>query len=269
MPANALIMVVDDDQQIREMLRAALTGAGHDVVEAADGLKALEMLEENLPDLILVDMKMPGMDGLSVIEEVRNRDPQLPVIMLTGHGTTQTAVQAMKFGACDFIQKPFDIQRLRDAVSTSLQSRAFRREVWRMRDEQVKRLGEIGTNLIGSSPSMRKVYRTIRQVSSSPTTTVLIQGESGTGKELIAKAVHLCSERKDKAFVEINCAALTESLLESEIFGYEPGAFTGAVNKGKPGLFEVADGGTIFLDEIGEMGLPLPVSYTHLTLPTN
>jgi len=257
MAANAVVMVVDDDAQLRSLVGTVLARAGHEVVEAADGEEALRLLDEKLPDLILTDLAMPKMDGARLIEEVRRRDPMLPMIVLTGLGTVDVAVEMMRKGACDFITKPFKIDQLSGSVKKALGSRLFRRDVLRLRSEQCDRLGEVGATLIGASPRMIAVYRTVKQVAHSPTTTVLIQGESGTGKELIARAIHGSSARREKCFMDINCAALTESLLEAEIFGYEKGAFTGAANSGKPGLFEVADGGTVFLDEIGEMSLPL------------
>jgi two-component system response regulator AtoC len=257
MATNAVVMIVDDDAQLRSLVGTVLTHAGHDVVEAADGEAALNLLDEKLPDLILTDLAMPKMDGLRLIEEVRKRDPLLPMIVLTGLATVDKAVEMMRHGACDFIAKPFNIGQLNNSVKKALGSQLFRRDVLRLRSEQCGRLGEIGTVLIGAGPQMIAVYRTLKQVAHSPTTTVLIQGESGTGKELIARAIHLASDRRNKCFMDINCAALTESLLEAEIFGYEKGAFTGAANSGKPGLFEVANGGSVFLDEIGEMSLPL------------
>ncbi len=257
MAANAVVMVVDDEANIRALVNQVLTAEGHDVVEAADGEEALRKLDERLPDLLITDLRMPGMDGMQLIEAARKRDPALSLIMASAHGDIQTAVQALKLGACEFIEKPFNPEQLRAVVRRALESQIFRRQVMGIRDEQCHRLGEIGSVMIGASPKMTAVYRTLRQVAKSPTTTVLIQGESGTGKELIAKAIHLCSSRRHQRFMEINCAALTETLLEAELFGYEKGAFTGAVTTGKPGLFEVANGGTVFLDEIGEMSLPL------------
>jgi two-component system response regulator AtoC len=257
MATNAVVMIVDDDAQLRSLVGTVLMHDGHDVVEAADGEAALNLLDEKLPDLILTDLAMPKMDGSRLIEEVRKRDPLLPMIVLTGLATVDKAVEMMRKGACDFIAKPFNIGQLNGSVKKALGSQLFRRDVLRLRSEQCGRLGEVGTVLIGAGPKMIAVYRTLKQVAHSPTTTVLIQGESGTGKELIARAIHLASDRRNKCFMDINCAALTESLIEAEIFGYEKGAFTGAANSGKPGLFEVANGGAVFLDEIGEMSLPL------------
>ena len=257
MSANALVLVVDDDSRVRALIRKFLEMDGHEVIEAGNAEEALAEIDNALPDLALVDLKMPRMDGMALVEEALKHDSCLSLIMLTGHGTIETAVEAMKRGACDFIEKPVRMEHLQSAVRRALENQMLRREVFRIRSEQRKRLGQIGSVLIGAGPKMMAVYRTIKQVAKSPTTTVLIQGESGTGKELIARAVHMCSDRKDQRFMDINCAALTETLLEAEIFGYEKGAFTGAVTSGKTGLFEATDGGTVFLDEIGEMGLPL------------
>ena len=257
MPVSALIMVVDDEPKIGQLVRHALSSDGRDVVNSSDPIAALDRLDECLPDLLLVDLKMPKMDGLAFMEEARRRDPSLPMVMMTAHGTIATAVEAVRCGACDFIEKPFDIQRLRSTVDTALQNQSLRREVMRLRSEQRGRFGDLGSAFICASPKMASIYRLVKQVSKSPTTTVLIEGESGTGKELIARAVHLASDRRDARFVDINCAALTPTLLEAELFGYEKGAFTGALSTGKSGLFEAADGGTVFLDEIAEMSLPL------------
>jgi len=257
MAANAVVMIVDDEPKLRNLVRAGLSGEGHDIIEAATAEEALTRLSERLPDLLIVDMMMPKMSGMDLIEQARKHDPCLSIIMLTGHGTVDTAVKAMKLGACDFIAKPFRMDRLRLAVRSAIESQALRREVFQLHHEQTGRFGKIGSMLIGTSRPMKSVYRMVKQVAKSPTTTVLIQGESGTGKELIARAIHLSSNRRDERFMDINCAALTETLLEAELFGYEKGAFTGAVTTGKIGLFEAANGGTVFLDEIGEMGLAL------------
>ena len=257
MKANPLIMIVDDEAKIRDLLKTVLVKKGYDVVEVPDAEAALGMLDNTLPDLLIVDMMMPKMNGMQLIAEAKQRDQCLSVIMLTAQGDVTTAVDAMQRGACDFISKPFEVENLYDAVEKALANQMLRREVIKLHDEQNGKFGELGSMLIGASDEMTRVYRLIKQVAQSPSATVLIQGESGTGKELIAKAVHLSSSRRDRRFMEVNCAALTESLLEAELFGYEKGAFTGAVNTGKAGLFEAANGGTIFLDEIGEMGLPL------------
>jgi len=257
MKPTPLILVVDDDENIRRLVQTGLAKEGYDAIEAAEAESALTLLDERLPDLMIVDMKLPGMDGMDLIAEARKRDGCLSVIMFTGHGEVETAVEAMRRGARDFIPKPFAMERLYDAVKKALDAQALRREVMMLHSDQKKHFGELGSTLIGASPAMKNIYRMIKQVAKSPTATVLIQGESGTGKELIAKAIHMSSSRRNRRFMDINCAALTETLLEAELFGYEKGAFTGAVNTGKMGLFEAANGGTVFLDEIGEMGLQL------------
>ena len=257
MRAKPFIMIVDDETKIRHLLKTLLVKKGYDVVESPDAETALAMLDETLPDLLIVDMMMPKMDGMQLIHEVKQRDPCLAVIMLTAQGDVTTAVAAMQRGACDFVAKPFEVEDLYGAVEKSLSDRSLRREVIQLHEEQRSKFGKLGSMLIGASDEMKRVYRLIKQVAQSPNATVLIQGESGTGKELVAKAIHLASGRRDRRFMEVNCAALTESLLEAELFGYEKGAFTGAVTTGKTGLFEATNGGTIFLDEIGEMGLPL------------
>ena len=263
MQANAVVLVVDDDSQIRTLVRALLTKEGHEVREAADATEALRCMDEHLPDLLICDVVLPNTDGLHLIEQARKRDPGLALLMMSGQGSIDTAVQAMRRGAGDFISKPFEVERLRDAVRKSLSGQMLRKEVLRLRSDATKP-SDGSSVIIGSSLKMASVFRTLKQVAKSPATTVLIQGESGTGKELVARAVHAASDRRAKKFVEVNCAALTESLLEAELFGYEKGAFTGAASTGKPGLFEVAHGGTIFLDEIGEMTLPFQAKFLRV-----
>ena len=191
------------------------------------------------------------MNGIEFLRQARQRDPNLTVIMMTGHAAIDTAVEAIKLGAYDYVQKPFKLERLAHLVERAIESQALRREVLLLRAKDGAESDESHA-LVGQSKPMREVYHIIKQVANSPATTVLVQGESGTGKELVARAIHYASARRDKRFVEVNCAALTETLLESELFGYEKGAFTGAADTGKIGLFEAGDGGTIFLDEITE-----------------
>jgi len=257
MPAQAVVMVVDDDSEIRYTLTEALADEGYDVIATGSAEEALSRLEEVLPDMMLIDIKMPQMDGMALLEEAKKRDPNLTAIMLTGYGSVDSAVDAMRAGAFDFIEKPFRMNRLKVAIRKALENQSLRREVLRLRAEHRQREGDIGSLIIGDSPAMKQIYRVIRQVAKSPAATVLVHGESGVGKELIARAIHNCSSRRNARFVDINCAALTESLLEAELFGYEKGAFTGAATTGKQGLFEAANGGTIFLDEIGEMPVAL------------
>ena len=251
--SNAVIVIADDERSIRLALTQALGSNGYEVHEADTAATALKCIEENIPDLVLLDHKFPDGDGLEILQQAKEIDPNLQVIMLTGHGTVDLAVDAMRAGAVNFLEKPFQMDHLRAAVEKALEARALRKEVFLLRREQ----GQMPeTPIVGQSKAVRECYRTVKQVAESPTSTILITGESGTGKELFARAAHFLSPRKSEAFVDINCAALTESLLEAELFGYEKGAFTGANTQGKIGLFDAANGGSIFLDEIGEMDLP-------------
>jgi DNA-binding NtrC family response regulator len=255
---DALILIVDDEETIRSSLKEALSEEGHEVFVAQDCEEAFKKIEDILPDLILVDLRMPGMDGMTMLEKVRAKDPTMLVIVMTGYGTIDSAVEAMKLGAYDYLAKPFKLDHLKLVVEKALGTQALRREVLELRAKQQRDYGgESNGQLVGQSEQIKKIYRFIKQVSKSSTSTVLIHGESGTGKELVAKAIHNTSTRKEHHFMEINCAALTESLLEAELFGYEKGSFTGAAAAGKPGLFEVANKGTVFLDEIGEMSISL------------
>jgi len=256
MRTNAVILVVDDEESIRYSLKRRLSRDGYEVHVASSGEQGLEQLERTVPDLVLTDMRMPRMDGLAFIAEARSRDGALPILAMTGFGGVDTAVAAMRCGASDFLEKPFDLDTVAQRVGEALQDCTLRKEVLLFEPEVCPGHGEADP-LLGRSRAMRGIYRTIKQLSRSASTTVLIEGESGTGKELIARAIHLTSTRREKPFVAVNCAALTETLLEAELFGYEKGAFTGAAATGKIGLFEAADGGTIFLDEIGEMGFEL------------
>jgi DNA-binding NtrC family response regulator len=254
--AHAVIVVGDDERGIRLALDQALKMDGYEVHLAETAKETLRCIEENVPDLVLLDLRLPDGDGLEVLQKAREIDPSLQVIMLTGHGTVDVAVRAMRAGAVNFIEKPFQLEHLKASVEKALEHRALRKEIFLLRREQ-DQLPE--TPIVGSSKAIRECYRVLKQVAQSPTSTVLITGESGTGKELFARAAHHLSPRKEKPFVDVNCAALTESLLEAELFGYEKGAFTGASTQGKIGLFDAANGGTIFLDEIGEMDLSLQV----------
>ena len=249
-----VVLVVDDEPGIRWSISQLLKVSGYEVAAAETAEEGLEKVDARLPDLVLADVRMPGMDGMSFIKELHKRDPLLPVIAITGYGTVDRAVEAMKIGAVDFLEKPYRKERLREAVKKALEGQALRKEIVQLEAEQDVQL-DSGI-LIGKSKPIREIYRVIKQLANSPNSTVLIQGESGTGKELIARAVHYTSARRSERFVEINCAALTKELLESELFGHEKGSFTGATTA-KPGLFEVANKGTIFLDEIGEMNVAL------------
>ncbi len=243
------ILVADDDAGMRDSLTRALRREGFAVVPAEDGTAALEALRRGRVDLLVADLRMPGLDGLELLRAAKLLAPETEIVVISGHGTVEEAVEAMKEGAYDFLTKPFDRGALIRTVRQALERRALileNRSLQRRLDE-LTGAGE----LIGQSPAIRGVLDLVRQV--APTSaTVLIQGESGTGKELVARALHDLSQRRGKPFVRVNCAALPETLLESELFGYEKGAFTGAVGR-KEGRFQLADGGTLLLDEVGDL----------------
>ena len=254
---NAVILIVDDEPNIRTLLKRRLSQDGYEVHVAASAEQGLDQLERLMPDVVITDLRLPQMDGASFIMAVREHDSTVPVFAISGYGSVDVAVEVMKCGATDFIAKPLKLDALAERVRGSLERRALRKEVLQLRPEGRGIPAEGDEVLLGRSPEMRRIYRVIKLLSRSASTTVLIEGESGTGKELVAKAIHCTSSRRDEPFVAVNCAALTETLLEAELFGYEKGAFTGAAATGKIGLFEAANGGTIFLDEIGEMGFDL------------
>jgi two-component system response regulator AtoC len=243
---TARILIVDDEQKMRRVLDMALRGMGHDVVQAADGVEALDRIGEAPFDMVLTDMRMPRMNGLELLRSLRERGEEVPVVVLTAHGTVESAVEAMKLGAVDYIIRPFEMETVELAVTRALAMGVVRRENRYLRDEVAKGWGEF----IGRGPLMEQLYGMIKQVAPARTT-VFITGETGTGKELVARAIHGASGR-DGLFVPINCAAIPADLLESELFGYQKGAFTGAV-RDKMGKFELASGGTLFLDEVTEM----------------
>jgi two-component system nitrogen regulation response regulator GlnG len=245
--------VVDDEEGVRWALTKALQRAGHRVLLAADGDAGLAAAMDAGVELVLLDLRLPGRDGLAVLKELLARRPDLPVIMLTAHGTLPVAVEAMKAGAYDYIGKPFDTDELLLVVAKALEARALAAEVSRLRagDDAAVELGGI----VGSGPAMQQIFKAVGKVAGTELT-VLLRGESGTGKELIARAIHENSRRRGKPFVPVNCAAIPRELLESELFGHERGAFTGAV-AARRGRFEQAEGGTLFLDEIGDMDLGL------------
>lgn len=242
------IMIVDDEKNTREGLKWALESTGAEIFLADDGEQALIKLGSIPVDLIVSDLKMPKMDGMELLDHVRDEFQQTDFVVLTGHGTVETAVEAMKKGAFDYLLKPVNIDELQMIVERAFEQKALRQENERLRREVNDRYGF--DSIVGNSPQMESIFEKVRQV--APTkASVLIQGDTGTGKELIAKAIHFNSPRKQKPFVAVNCGALSQTLLESELFGHEKGAFTGAIRQ-KPGRFELAHGGTIFLDEIGE-----------------
>ncbi len=245
------ILVADDEEIVIQSCLRVLSGGGFQVDAARDGLEALKAIDENGYDVLILDIKMPKMNGMEVLQRVKEAHPDIDVIMITGLHEIETAVQAMKLGAFDYLPKPFEPEELELVVA-----RAFERR--QLLQENISLKSEVSAkyrfeNIIGSSPQMQAVYRLIARC--APTnSTVILRGESGTGKELIARAIHYNSLRKDRPFVTVDCTALSESLLESELFGHVKGSFTGAISN-KKGLFETADGGTLFLDEIGNISL--------------
>jgi DNA-binding NtrC family response regulator len=247
------ILVVEDDESQRRIIEYNLSQKGHLVIVVDSAEKALTALEETEFYLLISDMKLPGKSGLDLLREVKENWPDLPVIFITAFGTVEKAVEAMKLGAFDYITKPFERDELLLTVEKALEFQRLKDENRQLRDELVGR--GVFSNIIGVSKAMQDIFATISKVAPSDVT-VLITGESGTGKELIAKAIHKASDRAAKPIVTVNCAAIPKDLLESELFGYVSGAFTGAV-KDKIGKFILADGGTIFLDEIGDLHLEL------------
>jgi two-component system, NtrC family, response regulator len=249
------ILIVDDEKNYPLILSAILEDEGYETLTANSGREALEKLNNSDVDLVLTDMKMPSMDGIELLEKIKAIDSELPVIMMTAYGTVEKAVEAMQKGAYNYILKPFDNDSLVLYVKKAVAMYRVIKENRRLRDAVTSQYRF--DNIIGKSKPMQNVFETIRKVAPA-TANVLIEGESGTGKELVAKSIHFNSPRKDNAFVAVNCSALSETLLESELFGHEKGAFTGAVSM-KKGRFELADGGTLFLDEIGELSQTLQV----------
>ena len=245
----AFILVVEDDRSEREALVAGVKECGHEVEEAADGSVAVAMLNKNTYDLVLTDLMLPGQDGLAVLEAAKRHNPKTAVLVTTGHGSIEGAVMAMRKGAEDYIEKPFSMAKIERAIDRLLYSRSLENEVNYLRHEQ-KFIYDT-SNIVAASPQMQKILATVNKVAAS-NSTVLIHGETGTGKEIIAGAIHYNSERRSRGLVCVNCAALQENLLESELFGHERGAFTGAY-KQRIGRFEQAHGSTLFLDEIGDM----------------
>jgi len=250
------ILVVEDGHSQREILRDFLRDEGHDVSEAESGEKALKQLRENYFDLLLIDYKMPGMDGMELLKGVKRINPEVDVIMMTAYGTVETAVQAMKAGAVDYVTKPIELDELLILVDRISERRTLLKQNEILRDE-LRRKGVTANDIIFRSPTMDEVINLAGRVATSRAT-VLILGESGTGKELVARLIHALSPRSQKPMTVVNCAALPETLLESELFGHEKGAFTGAAQR-RIGRFEEADGGSLFLDEIGELPPPVQV----------
>ncbi len=243
------ILIVDDEEGMRKLLGRVLAKNGYESVTAANGNEALRLIESEQFDLVITDIKMPGMDGLQLLQELKEFDPALPIIVITAYGTVESAVQALRAGAYDYITKPFENDEIKLTVAKAFERERLLAENRYLHEELEGRYRFSG--IIGSSEVMKQVFEMSSSVASS-NANVLITGESGTGKELIARSVHYNSPRKDKPFIVLNCAALPENLIESELFGHEKGAFTGAINS-KKGRFELAHDGTLFIDEVGEM----------------
>jgi two-component system NtrC family response regulator/two-component system response regulator HydG len=249
MSAKGRIVVIDDEINAAAALETLLKEDGYEVARAHDARTGLQLLEQTEPDIVLTDLRMPGMDGLELLAKIKEIRPETMVILMTAYGTVKTAVKAMKLGAEDYLPKPIDVEELEVVLQKTLERKDLREEArtLRQRLEQKYRFD----NLVGESPEMLSVFKTIRQVAPS-SASVLLRGESGTGKELFAQALHQNSPRRNKPFIKVACAALPETLLESELFGHEKGSFTGAIYT-RAGRFEAADGGTLFLDEIGDI----------------
>lgn len=253
LPEKKQLLIVDDEPNLRKILSAQLSRDGYEILTAEDGEQGLTLLRENHIDMVITDLKMPKVDGLTLLREALQENPELPIVMITAHGTVDTAVEALKIGAFDYLTKPFDKDEVRAVVAKALRTKQLSEEEATSSPQGPQaRFG-----IIGQSAGLQELYQLLERVADTPTT-VLITGESGTGKELVARALHEHSSRRDKPFIKVNCAAIPKELIESELFGYERGAFTGAVTS-KPGRFELANTGTLFLDEIGEIPVEMQV----------
>jgi two-component system response regulator HydG len=255
MPANGTILVVDDDTAHRTMLRTLVGGWGYRIDEADDGGTAIEKVRRQVYDLVLMDVRMLKVSGLEALGAIRKLNPAIPVVIMTAYSSVEAAVDALKQGAHDYLTKPLDFDKLKITIERAMEHTRLREENRRLRESLGLRLDR--SRIIGQSPAMVQLLETVSQVAPSEAT-VLITGESGTGKELIAAAIHFNSPRRDGPFVQLNCAAITETLLESELFGHEKGAFTGAERR-REGRFHQADGGSLFLDEVSEMPVSMQV----------
>jgi DNA-binding NtrC family response regulator len=240
------VLVVDDELNMRLVLSAMLKKEGYEVASAADGYEALQILTSGRIAAVVTDLKMPRIDGMELLRRIREDFPEVPVVMITAHGTVATAVEALKKGALDYITKPFELEELKNVISKAVKTRNLKDNELFLPPEEIERAG-----IIGASQSTLEVFDAIKRVAPT-TTTILITGETGTGKELVAEAIHRNSPRTNNPLIKVNCAAIAETLMESELFGHEKGAFTGAVIA-KPGRFELAHKGTLFLDEVGEI----------------
>ncbi len=254
LPEKKQVLIVDDEPNLRKILAAQLSRDGYDVLLAEDGEQGLAMIRDHHVDMVITDLRMPKVDGMELLKEALREQPDLPIVMITAHGTVDTAVEALKTGAFDYLTKPFDKDEVRQIVGKALRTKQLSEEE---ASTTTKAVPGARFGIIGNSAGLGELYTVLERVADSPTT-VLITGESGTGKELVARALHDHSSRNDKPFIKVNCAAIPKELIESELFGYERGAFTGAVSS-KPGRFELANGGTLFLDEIGEIPVEMQV----------
>ncbi|MCP4650972.1 MAG: sigma-54-dependent Fis family transcriptional regulator [PVC group bacterium] len=247
------ILVVDDERGMREYLKKLLTDNGYAVVVANNGMEALTQIEKKIPVLAIIDFKMPGMDGLELLAKIKEVHQQITVIMMTAYGTMENAIKAMKLGAYDYLNKPFELDEISLVIDKAFEKKRLEEENIELRRELKK--AYTFEDIVSSNDQMRNIFDTVQKIADTKST-ILIQGETGTGKELIARAIHNLSQRKNNSFIPVDCSALTTSLLESELFGHVKGAFTGA-STDKKGLFEAAHGGTIFLDEIGHISLEI------------
>jgi len=253
MTESRRILVIDDEEDMLENCSRILRRIGYEPLTEKDPVRAVEAIERERPDLVLTDLRMPEMDGIEILRATKQIDPEIPVILFTAYATIETAVEAIKEGAFDYIPKPFSADQLQVSIERALQQKRLLEENRRLK-EQVASTYSF-ENIVGKSLPMLQVFELIKKVAKSEAN-VLILGESGTGKELVARSIHANSRRAERAFIPVDCASLPETLLESELFGHEKGAFTGAVSS-RPGLFEFANGGTIFLDEVGDLGMNL------------
>ncbi len=253
------ILVIDDDDQLRKSFCKLLKEEHYAVISAASGEAGIEIAEQNTFDLVILDMRLPGMDGMETFKKIKKIDPKLPVIIVTAYGTTQIAIEATKMGAYDYVLKPFDVAEMLNLIKQAIEAGYFMRSPVKMDARPEIQQGDA---IIGQSKSMQKVYKSIGRVSQTDAT-VLIRGESGTGKELVSRAIYQHGVRSEKPFLIINCVAIPENLLESELFGYEKGAFTGASQR-RIGKIEQANGGTVFLDEIGDMPMNIQAKILRL-----
>jgi two-component system, NtrC family, response regulator AtoC len=250
--AQKTLLVADDDASIRSLLKQLLSAEGFAVLEASTGIEVVEKVKESSPDLVIMDVRMPELDGIEALSRVKATNPKTAVLIMTAFGSSNAAIRAMELGAFDYITKPFELDKISHSVKRVLDYQDLTQEVEVLRDE-ISSLVQT-ERIVGNSPAMQEVYKTVGKVAKADAT-VLITGESGTGKELVAEALHFNSNRRSGPLVKVSCAALPESLLEAELFGHEKGSFTGAMTQ-RRGRFEMADKGTIFLDEIGEMTMP-------------